>query len=116
MITLTEETYSILQKIVKLDDEYNELIERQNKGEFVSDLINQNRYLVKFLHEQDKKNCEEFRLLKEAEKNRKSEKRIQDEQDALKWLAKHPDIEKTLPKKRKERRKKKKRQKEANTI
>jgi len=108
MITLTDETYDILQQIVKLDDEYKELLERQNNGEFVSDLIKQNRYLVQLFHEQDKRNCVEFRLLKKTEEKRRSEKRIQDEKEASKWLAAHPDIARTIPKSRKEQRKEKK--------
>ena len=108
IITLTDETYYILQHIVKLDDEYKELIERQNKGKFVSDLIKQNRYLAQSLLKQDKKNCKEFRQLRENEEKRRSEKRIQDEKEASKWLAAHPDLARTIPKSRKEQRKKKK--------
>jgi hypothetical protein len=106
MVKLTDETHDILHQIVDIDEEYNALIERQKKGEYVLDLIKQNRYLSKTLHEKDKKNCAAFRQLKKSEEERRSKKRIQDENDASEWLAAHPDIARTLSKDSKEKRKK----------
>ncbi|MFW9819371.1 MAG: hypothetical protein ACFFE5_07155 [Candidatus Thorarchaeota archaeon] len=103
MVTLTDETHDILQQIVAIDNEYKKFIARQKNGEYVTDLINQNRFLSKSLHEEDKKNCEAFRQLKRSEEERRSKKKIQDEIDASKWLAAHPDIARTLSKDRKEK-------------
>ncbi len=54
-----EEIYDILSNIgidcQEIDEEYEILLERKNKGEFVDDLIKQNRYTAKVLTEQSKK-------------------------------------------------------------
>jgi len=44
-------------KIQKNEQEYEKLLERKNKGEYVDDLIKQNRYTAEKL-KQDKSNCE----------------------------------------------------------
>ena len=49
-------------------------MEQKNTGEFVDDLINQNRHLAEILTEQDKKLCEEHRKETEAEKKKKGSK------------------------------------------
>jgi len=43
------------KKIKNNDEEYEKLLERKNKGEYVDDLINQNRHNAKVLAEQNKR-------------------------------------------------------------
>lgn len=54
-----EEIYEITSKIgnefKKNEEEYEKLLERKNKGEYVDDLIKQNRYTAEVLTEQNKK-------------------------------------------------------------
>ena len=50
MVTLND-------KIQKKEEEYENLLERKNKGEFVDDLVKQNRYTAESL-KQSKKSCE----------------------------------------------------------
>jgi hypothetical protein len=45
----------ITKDIEKNEEEYKKLLERKNKGEYVDDLIKQNRYTAKVLDEQNKK-------------------------------------------------------------
>ncbi len=45
----------IAKEIKKNDEEFEKLLERKNKGEYVDDLIKQNRYTAKVLDEQNKK-------------------------------------------------------------
>jgi len=67
---LSDRNYKVLLKIQKNNDEYEKLLERKEKGEFVDDLIKQNRYTAEILTDQDKNNCEESLKEIEAEKNR----------------------------------------------
>ena len=50
MVTLND-------KIQKNEEEYENLLERKNKGDFVDDLVKQNRYTAESL-KQSKKSCE----------------------------------------------------------
>ena len=52
---LTTRNYKVLLKIQENEKEYKKLLERKKKGEFVDDLVKQNRYTVEILSEQDKK-------------------------------------------------------------
>ncbi|MFX1345805.1 MAG: hypothetical protein ACFFAI_11915 [Promethearchaeota archaeon] len=67
---LSDRNYRVLLKIQKNKEEYEKLIERKEKGEYVDDLIKQNRYTAEMLTDQDKKNCEESIKEFEAEKKR----------------------------------------------
>jgi len=64
---LSDRNYKVLLKIQKNNDDYEKLLERKEKGEFVDDLIKQNRYTAEILTDQDKNNCEESRKEFEAE-------------------------------------------------
>jgi len=55
-------------KIRKNEEEYEKLLERKNKGEYVDDLIKQNRYTAENL-KQSKKNCENAMNKLRIEKN-----------------------------------------------
>ncbi|MGB5910136.1 MAG: hypothetical protein WBH31_02965 [Promethearchaeia archaeon] len=55
-------------KIQKNEQEYEKLLERKNKGEYVDDLIKQNRYSAENL-KQSKKNCENAINKLRTEKN-----------------------------------------------
>jgi len=50
-----ERGLKITNEIKKNEEEYEKLLERKNKGEYVDDLIKQNRYTAKVLAEQNKK-------------------------------------------------------------
>ena len=50
-----ERGLKIVNEIKKNEEEYEKLLERKNKGEFVDDLIKQNRYIAKGLAKQNKK-------------------------------------------------------------
>lgn len=55
-------------KIQKNEEEYEELLDRKNKGEYVDDLIKQNRYIAENLR-QNKKKCENTMNKLRTEKN-----------------------------------------------
>ena len=89
--------YDNLKEIMQLTEESKEIEERIAKGEFVDDLINQNKFALEMAHKKDKETCELFKVEKEAEKKRIEQIKLKEEIEAQAWLNKNPDIKNTLP-------------------
>jgi len=61
---------TLKEKIKKIEEEYENLLERKNNGEFVDDLISENRYTADIFVEQDKKFSEEAMKERDVVKKR----------------------------------------------
>ena len=85
----------MLQKETKI------LGERKMKGEYVDDLIEQNRFALEEAHYKDREYSQMFKEELAAEKRRLEEKNKLEEKEAEKWLRDHPDIGRTLPDRKK---------------
>ncbi|MFX0105772.1 MAG: hypothetical protein ACFE75_09795 [Candidatus Hodarchaeota archaeon] len=101
IINLADKTYHTLNKVVENNKEYEAILERKKKGEYVEDLIKRNRYTAQKLNEQDKKTCEEYRIAMESEKKRIEEIEKREQKEAEEWLKKNPDIRDILLKTKK---------------
>jgi len=73
--SITSEYFKVLKKIVKNNEEYEKLLEQKKKGEFVDDLITQNRYTSKELAKLDKELSDRNKTEVEMEKKRTGEER-----------------------------------------